>query len=314
MTRVFIIRLLSMIPILFIVGTVAFFLNELSTVDQTEILLGGSATDDQRAALRSELGLDRSALERYFDWGGNVLRGDLGVSLYNGIPVRDSIFARLPVTLSYTLGGMLVAIAIGVPLGVFAGLKAGRPADQVASSLATMGLAIPNFWLGLVLAIIFGVNLGWLPAVGYNRFSDGIFDWGKSILMPSAALGLTAAGSIARQTRSAMIGVLQQEYIRTALAKGLPRRSVVYKHALRNASIPIVTTIAYLASAMLGGSIIVERVFAAPGLGSMAVDAILRSDSNAILGFVLVTVVIIVSINLLLDIAYAWLNPKVHTK
>lgn len=312
MLKLIVTRVAVIIPTLFFVVSIAFFLSQASSVDPADFIAGGQATQEQVDEVRRELGLDEPVIQRYGAWLGAAVTGDLGESVYTGVPVTDTLKSRLPVTLSLTFGALLIALIVGVPTGVYAALRAGRPSDRVASAVVTIGQAIPSFWLGLLLAFYLGVKAGWFPAVGYTGPTESVGGWIKSITLPSVALGLAAAAAFARQTRSALIGVLQQEYIRTALAKGLPKRVVIVKHALRNAAVPLVTVVAFQTAALLGGAVIVEQVFALPGLGTMAIDAILRKDPNVVQGFVVITVIVVVFVNLLLDLAYAWLNPKVR--
>ncbi|TDC55935.1 ABC transporter permease [Actinomadura sp. KC345] len=313
MLRTVVTRLLAMIPLVFVVATATFFLGQLSGVDPAENIVGPDATAEQVAAVRAELGLDKPALVQYREWLGGVLQGDFGSSVYTKADVAESLWQALPVTLSLTVGGLLVGLVLGVPSGIWSALRAGRPSDRGVSLLATVGQAMPGFWLGLLLIFAFAIKLPWFPAVGYVPPSAGPALWFGSLVLPSISLGLIAAAAISRQTRSSMIGVLQQEYVRTALAKGLSKRRVVFKHALKNAAAPVVTVVSFQVTALLGGSIVIERLFAMPGLGSLAINAVLRRDPDVIQGFVVFTVVIVVVVNMLLDLSYAWLNPKVRS-
>ncbi len=216
--------------------------------------------------MRTELGLDRPLLVRYGDWLGGAVTGDLGESIYTeGAKVTTALRSRLPVTLSLTLGGLLVSVAIGVPTGIYTALRAGRRGDRVLSGMASFGQAAPNFWIAAILALFFAVQRSWFPAVFFVGPTESIGRWLHSITLPSIALGLAGGAALARQTRSAMIGVLQLDYIRTALATGESRASVVYQHALKNAAVPLVTVLGFQLTALLGGSFAVERVFALPG-------------------------------------------------
>jgi len=306
------IRLLAMIPLVFLVATAVFFLGQLSDIDPAENIVGPEASDAQVAAVRHELGLDRPALEQYADWVSGAVRGDLGQSLYTKADVSASLFQALPVTLSLTFGGLVVGLLLGVPSGIWSALRAGRAGDRAISLLATVGQAVPGFWLGLLLILAFAVRLPWFPSVGYVAIEESPTGWLRSLVLPSVSLGLIAAAAISRQTRSSMIGVLQQEYVRTALSKGLSKRRVVVKHALKNAAVPVVTVVSFQVTTLLGGSIVIERLFAMPGLGQLAINAVLRRDPDVIQGIVVLTVVVVVLVNVLLDLSYAWLNPKVR--
>jgi peptide/nickel transport system permease protein len=312
MIKLVIARLITLPFLLLSVLSVVFILGELSPVDPATRILGDDPTDAQVAAVRAQLGLDRPAGVRFWDWLSHALTGDLGESHFTGAKVGNSIWQAAPVTLSLTIGALVVAVAVGVSAGIVAALRAGRATDRMLSTIATAGQAMPSFWLGLLLIFAFALELRWFPAVGYIGPSVSPVDWLRSVVLPSLSLGLIAAASLARQTRSAMIGVLQQDYIRTALAKGLPRRKVVVKHALKNAGAPVLTVLAFQVSALLSGSIVIERLFAMPGLGTLAINAVMGNDTNMIQGFVLVTVAVVVIVNVLLDLAYTWLNPKVR--
>jgi peptide/nickel transport system permease protein len=312
MVNLIISRIISVFPLLFLVATASYFLAQLSPIDPAEHMLGPNASQAQIEALRTELGLNRPVLEQYTEWISAAVVGDFGVSLYTNTPVLDSLIQAIPVTLSLTLGALAVAVIVGIPAGVLSALKAGRGSDRAISFFATTGQAVPNFWLAQLLIIFVALNLRWLPATGFTDISEGVGGWLRSIALPCIALGLTAAAYVARQTRSSMIGVLQQEYIRTALAKGLSKRRVVLKHALKNASIPIVTTISFQTAALLGGSLVVEQLFGMRGVGAIAIDAVIRRDPDVIQGVVVFSAVVVVVVNLALDITYVWLNPKVR--
>jgi peptide/nickel transport system permease protein len=305
-------RLLAVLPILFVVSFVAFMLLALNPVDPAEQLVGPTATDAQIDARRHELGLDQPLMARYGDWLGDAVHGDLGRSVYTTAPVTSSLKDRAGVTLSLTLGGLLVAVAIGVPLGVAAALRAGRRTDRLVTAGSTLGQAIPSFWLGTILVLVFAERWEVFNAVFYVSPGESIVGWLKSITLPSIALGATGAAWIARHTRSELVTVLEQDYIQTALAKGASRRQVLFGHAARNAAPPLLTVIAVLVSMILGASLVIERVFALPGLGSLALEAITRNDPAPLLGFVLCAVLIVVIVNVLLDIAHALLDPRVH--
>jgi peptide/nickel transport system permease protein len=239
--------------------------------------------------------------------------GDLGTSIYTGAPVAESISARIGVTLSMIFGGLLVAVVIGVPSGIGAALRAGRRADRAAMAIASLGQAIPVIWLATLLLAVFAVHWPVFNAVFYVSPSESIVGWVRSITLPSIALGIVAAAVLARHTRTAMRSELGAEYVRAALAKGASRRQAVVHHVLRNAASSMVTVLSFLIAALLGGSFVAERIFALPGLGSMAIEAIQRNDPDPLLGFVVVTVFVVVVVNLLLDLGYAWLDPRVRT-
>ncbi len=294
------------------VATLVFFLAQLNPVDPAATIMGDDADLESLAEKRAELGIDRPLVVQYWDWLNSAVVGDLGTNWFNGEQITTELRDRIPVTLSMVFGSLIVALAIGSAFGVLAALKAGRWPDRTITVASSLGLAVPNFWIGLVLAYYVGVKLQWLPAIWPTTRPDSIARWVEALILPCVALGISASAAIARQARSSMIGVLQRDYVRTALAKGLPVRRVVSRHAIRNAAIPVVTLAGFQTSALIGGSIFVEFVFNVPGLGRFGVDAILRQNMPALLGFVMVTAAVVVVVNIVLDLSYAWLNPKVR--
>ena len=312
MIRLLVTRLLAAIPLMFLVGTIVFFLQQLNPVDPTAAILGDDTSDAAVEAAREELGLNEPVLTQYTDWLGGAVRGDLGVSWFNGEDVTTLLVRRAKVTFSIVLGSLLVALSIGVSLGVMAALKAGRWQDRLVTVVSSLGIAVPNFWVAIILAAIFAVNLGWFPALWSINRTATLWGWIHTIILPCLALGTASSAAIARQTRSAMIGVLQQDYIRTALAKGLPVRRVIFRHAMRNAAIPVVTLVGFQLSALIGGAIFVEFIFNIPGLGTIGVESVQRNNQPIILGFVMIATLVVVLANIFLDMSYAWLNPKVR--
>ncbi|MGH1490493.1 MAG: ABC transporter permease [Acidimicrobiales bacterium] len=312
MIRLLVTRLLAAIPLMFLVGTIVFFLQQLNPVDPTAALLGDDTSDAAVEAAREDLGLNRPVITQYTSWLGDAVRGDLGTSWFNGEEVTTLLIRRAKVTFSIVAGSMLIAVALGVSLGIAAALKAGRWQDRLVTVISSLGIAVPNFWVAIILAAVFAVNLRWFPALWSITRTASIGGWIHTIILPCVALGTASSAAIARQTRSAMIGVLQQDYIRTALAKGLPVRRVIFRHALRNAAIPIVTLMGFQLSALIGGSIFVEFIFNIPGLGTIGVESVQRNNAPITLGFVMITTLVVVIANILLDMSYAWLNPKVR--
>ena len=294
------------------VATLVFFLAQLNPVDPAATIMGDDADLESLAEKRAELGIDRPLVVQYWDWLNSAVVGDLGTNWFNGEEITTELRDRIPVTLSMVFGSLIVALAIGSAFGVLAALKAGRWPDRTITVASSLGLAVPNFWIGLVLAYYVGVKLQWLPAIWPTTRPESLARWVEALILPCVALGISASAAIARQARSSMIGVLQRDYVRTALAKGLPVRRVVSRHAIRNAAIPVVTLAGFQTSALIGGSIFVEFVFNVPGLGRFGVDAILRQNMPALLGFVMVTAAVVVIVNIVLDLSYAWLNPKVR--
>jgi peptide/nickel transport system permease protein len=305
-------RVAGIVPTLLVVSFLTFLLLSLNPVDPAEQLLGPTATAEQVAAKREELGLDRPLLERYADWLGGAVHGDLGRSLYTTTPVTSSISERLGVTVSLTIGGLIVALVVGVSAGTWSALHAGRSGDRLVMVGTAVGQAVPGFWLGTLLLLAFAIHWPVFDAVFYSPPSDGVGAWLKSVTLPSIALGASGAAWIARQARSELITVLQQDYIRTALAKGASRRQVLVSHASRNVAGPLLTVVAVLLSALVGASFVIEQVFVLPGLGSWALESISRNDPAPLLGFVMCVVVAVVVVDVLMDLAHSWLNPKVR--
>lgn len=312
MIRLLVRRTISTVPLMFAVATLVFFLAQTGSADPAGSILGLDATEGAVDAKRAELGIDRPLLTQYGEWLTDAVRGDLGANWFTGESVTSELADRIPVTLGMAFGGLVIAVVFGCFLGIVAALKAGHWQDRLITVVASLGIAIPSFWVALLLSYFFAVELRWFPAVWPPGGPDGISEWVKALVLPSIALGITASSAIARQTRSAMIGVLQRDFIRTAIAKGLPVRRIVGFHAIRNAAIPVVTLIGFQISALLGGSLFVELIFNVPGLGSYGVDAIFRGNMPALLGFVMVISFAVVLVNIGLDLTYAWLNPKVR--
>ena len=294
------------------VGTLVFFMMQLNPVDPTAFLLGDDTTTETVERARESLGLNRPVLTQYVDWISNAATGDLGVSWFNGEEVTTLLKKRTLVTFSVALGAMAIAVVLGLTLGILAAIKAGRWQDRLVTVVSSLGIAVPNFWVAIILAAIFAVKLRWFPSIWTAGRTESLWGWVYTIILPCIALGTASSAAIARQARSAMIGVLQQDYIRTALAKGLPVRRVIFRHAMRNAAIPVVTLIGFQLSALIGGSIFVEFIFNIPGLGTLGVQAVQRNNMPVVLGFVMITTLVVVIANILLDMSYAWLNPKVR--
>lgn len=297
---------------MFLVGTIVFFLMQLNPVDPTAALLGDDTSDRAVEAAREELGLNRPVLTQYTSWMGDAIRGDFGTSWFNGEDVTTLLIRRAQVTFSVVLGSLLIALVLGVSLGITAALKAGRWQDRLVTVISSLGIAVPNFWVAIILAAFFAVRLGWFPALWSISRTDSFWGWIYTIILPCIALGTASSAAIARQSRSAMIGVLQQDYIRTALAKGLPVRRVIFRHAMRNAAIPVVTLVGFQISALIGGAIFVESIFNIPGLGTLGVTSVQANNRPIVLGFVMIATLVVVIANILLDMSYAWLNPKVR--
>lgn len=309
-------RLVGLIPVLLVVSFVVFMLVELVPGDAATTVAGGvNASPERIAEVREELGLDRPVLERYGDWLWDAVRLDFGRSYLNttGPSVSEEIEARLPVSLGLALAGLFVALIIGVPLGILAGLRPGGVVDRVSVTTTSVGLAIPNFVVAFLLIQVFALTLDWFPPLGYTKFTTDPLDWLWQITLPAIALGLIGAASIARQTRAALIDVLQSNYVRTAFAVGNGTRRTVMKYAFKNASIPVLTVVGLQLAGLIGGVVIIEQIFSIPGLGSYMLRALTLPDVPVIQAVTLTFVFLYVVINLVVDIAYGYVNPKVRT-
>ncbi|HEY9564579.1 MAG TPA: ABC transporter permease [Nocardioides sp.] len=312
MTRLLLGRLGRMVPLLLLITLGAFSLVLLLPGDPAVTLAGDNPTPDQIERIREVMGLDRPIYAQYVDWLAGVIRGDFGESLYSGAQVTDLIMQRLPVTAWLTVFAISIAITVGVPAGIYAAARRGSWVDRALTVFMSVGIAVPAFWLGLVLITVFAVNLGVFPAGGYVPISDGAGEWFLGLALPAATLAAAPAAELARHTRSAMITVLEQDYVRTARSKGTRERVVLFKHALKNAASPVVTILSFQIAFMLGGSAIVEQIFGLPGMGSLAIQAVYEKDFPILQGVVVVAALIVMIINLLTDALYGWLNPKVR--
>ncbi|MBX9464360.1 MAG: ABC transporter permease [Aquamicrobium sp.] len=310
MLRLILQRLLALVPLLFIVSVLTFSFTSLLPSDPVDLILGDTGTEEQHEMLRERLGLNQPVHVRYMQWFGRAVQGDLGTSFFNSVSVMGAVMQRLPVTLSLTAVSAIIAIVVGVAAGIAAALRPRSWIDRFATLGATFGQAVPNFWFGLILAAIFAVNLRWFPATGFTPISDSPWDWLRSVILPSIALGTSSSAAIARQVRSAMVGVLQQDYIRAARAQGLSARRIVLKHALTNAMVPVVAVLSFQITVLLGGALVVEQVFAINGLGTLAIGAVRQQDIPMIQGLVLVMVALVVVVQLATDVIYGLLNPK----
>jgi len=312
MTAFLVRRLLSAIPVLFVVTLVTFLIMWLVPGDITAEIAGPDATAAELAAIRERLGLDRPIWVRALAWYGDLLRGDLGYSYLLNRPVVDAVIERLPVTLSLTALALALATVMGMLLGILAAVRHNTILDQGAMVTALVGLSIPDFWLGVVFIILFGVWLGWLPTGGFVPLSEDPVGWARTMALPAFTLALTQMGVIARMTRSTMLDVLGQDYIRTARAKGMKRHTVIFRHGLRNAMIPIITVIGVITGVLLSGAVVIETVFSLPGVGRLIIGAIQRRDFPIIQGGLLVTACVFVFVNIVVDMLYAWFDPRVR--
>ena len=304
-------RILAAIPVMVLVATAAFLLLRLTPGDPTDILLGPDATAERAAELRRDLGLDQPLPVQWALWFGHVLRGDLGESIFLRRPVTQAIWERAEPTLMLTLLSLVVAVTLGLSLGVVAAVRQGSWADIGAMLVSLAGLSMPTFWIGLNLILLFAVILGVLPVAGYQPLSAGLWQNLRYLILPAITLGFYDAALLARMTRSMMLGVLKENYVRTARSIGVPERRVVLSHALRNALIPLLTIVGLIFAGLMGGALVTETVFNIPGVGRLLIQAVLRRDYQLVQGIVLVIAAAYVLINLVVDILYGVLDPRV---
>jgi len=305
-------RIVSLLPVLLVVAIVDFIIIHLTPGDPASVMLGSQATEEELAKLREQLGLTLPIYTRFFQWIIGILQGDLGWSIFMDMPVTEAIWEHLGPTLSLTILAEIIAILFAIPLGVMAANRRGSWMDQSFMTFAMLGISLPSFWIGLNLILLFAVQFNWLPAAGYQPLSSGIFNHLKYLIMPAISLGIMQGALIARMTRASMLEVLNENYIRTAEAKGLKMWIVTYKHALRNAFIPILTVIGLSFATLVGGAVVTETVFNIPGIGKLIVNSVLRRDYEVIQGTVLMIAAAYVFINLIVDILYAYIDPRVR--
>lgn len=303
-------RLLLSIPLLFIVSAITFFLGSLVPGDPARALLGISATQKQYEALRQALHLTKPVWDQYWLYVKGAVRGDLGRSIFTDEPVGQMIATRLPVTLALLIGATVLSAAIGVPLGVHSATS-GRVARRIGDVLSLVGSALPNFWVALVLVSIFSVALSWLPATGYTTFGQSPTQWAESLILPVIALSIGGVALIAKVTRDSMLTTLRLDYVRTLRASGVGERSIIWRHALRNSGAVVVTTVGLTLINFIPGTVLVENVFVLPGLGNAVVSATNEHDIPVVQGIAIIFTLIVIAANLLVDLAYGILNPKV---
>ena len=305
-------RALAIIPVMLVVATVSFVLIRLAPGDPASVLAGPDATTEDLAQLRTALGMDQPLPVQLVKWYARLAQGDLGQSIFLRRPVVQAVVERLEPTLLLTLWGTLLAILIGVPAGIVSARYHNTAVDQSFMALALLGLSIPNFLLGLLMILVFGVWLGWLPVSGYVPLDEGVWRNLRSLLMPAVSLGLVQSALVARITRSSMLDVLREQYILSGRAKGLSERAVIYKHALKNAIIPTLTVIGITVALLIGGAVVIETVFNIPGVGRLIISAVLRRDYPVVQGVVLLIAVTYTVINLLVDLAYLVIDPRIR--
>jgi peptide/nickel transport system permease protein len=305
-------RIVSTIPVMAIVALFVFSLLYIAPGDPAVVIAGDQASPEDIEKIRRSLGLDRPFLARFGEWGWQILQFDLGTSMFTGLPVTKLIAQRLEPTLSLMVVTLILAVTIAVPMGVVAAWKAGTWIDRSLMAFAVFGFSVPVFVVGYLLAYVFALELEWFPVQGYTPLSAGFGPWLENLVLPAIALGCVYIALIARITRASMLEVLQQDYIRTARSKGMGQRGILFVHALKNAAVPIVTVIGIGVALLIGGAVVTESVFAIPGLGRLTIDAIVRRDYPVIQGIVLLFSFVYVLVNLLIDITYTLVDPRIR--
>ena len=305
-------RIVATIPVMAIVALFVFSLLYIAPGDPAAVIAGEQASPEDVEKIRRGLGLDRPFLSRFGDWSWHILQGDLGTSMFTGLPVTQLIVQRLEPTLSLMVVTLILAVTVAVPMGVMAAWKAGTWVDRGLMAFAVLGFSVPVFVVGYLLAYVFALELDWFPVQGYTPLSAGFWPWLENLVLPAIALGCVYIALIARITRASMLEVLQQDYIRTARSKGMGQSGILFIHALKNAAVPIVTVIGIGVALLIGGAVVTESVFAIPGLGRLTIDAIVRRDYPVIQGIVLLFSLVYVLVNLAVDVLYTLLDPRIR--
>ncbi len=305
-----------MILIMLLVTIIVFFMLRILPGDPILMFLSSQdtqqITQEQLDILRHDLGLDRPMIVQYFDWLGDVAHGDLGKSIANQTPIIDEVKKRMPITFELGLISFIFSIIVGIPLGVISAVKRGTLTDTSLTSMGNLGVCVPSFWLGLLLIYIIGYKFNWLPIYGYVSFAKDPIQNIKDSIMPVICLGLAPIASAVRLTRSSMLEVMRQDYIRTAWSKGLRERTVVIKHALKNGLIPVITLKGMTLAAIVGGSVLIETVFSIPGMGRYAVQGLFAKDYTIVQACLLISGTVVLAANLLVDLSYGWLDPRIR--
>jgi peptide/nickel transport system permease protein len=311
-TRYILQRLLTTFFVVFGITFVVFMIIQLVPGDPARVVLGVAASEENVAALRERLGLNRPVWVQYGTWLGGLVQGDMGDSLITGQSVTEQIVQRLPATLTLAGAGLLIGLLIALPAGIISALKPHSPIDIVASLFSQIGVSVPDFWLGILLVLLFSLTLGWLPSQGYTRLSENFVDWLLHLILPALTVGIISASIQTRFIRSAMLEVLHEDYIRTARAKGLTEAIVINQHALRNALVNIVTIIGLQLTALLSAVVVVEVVISWPGLGRLTLDAVLDRDYPLLQGTVFTMATLLALVNLGTDLVYSFIDPRIE--
>ncbi|POP31897.1 ABC transporter permease [Lactonifactor longoviformis] len=312
MLRYILKRLVSIIPVLLGISVVVFFAVRLIPGDYATVTLGTQYTEEAAAALRQRYGLDQSIITQYFIWLKGILTGDFGFSYISNQPVALLLFSRVPVTLELTLFSLLMAVLVGIPMGYWAACKRNRMPDSAVTVLGLLGISIPGFWLGTMLVLLFSLTLKWFPSGGFVPLSEGILANLRCMFLPALALGVAVSAVVMRSSRSAMIEVVDQEYMKMGKAKGLSQTRLILKHGVKNTMIQVLTILGLQTGSLLGGSVVIEQIFSLPGVGSLALQAINNRDYLVLQGTVLFIAVMFVLINLIVDLLYCVVNPQIR--
>ena len=305
-------RFLATVPIVLLVGTMSFFLMQVAAGDAVGVIIDEEATREQEEALRDELGLNDPVLVQFARWVGDLFRGDLGTSLISRYPVTRLMAPRLEPTLSIAFLGTILSVLLGIPLGLLAAWRPNSGLDRAVLFFSVIGFSVPGFWLAFLALWTFSVKLSLFPVLGYTPISEGILPWVRGITLPAIVISVSTAAVFARMTRTGMVEVLQQDYIRTAKAKGLGERIVHFRHAFKNASIPVITTLGFLVVGLATGTTIIEIVFTIPGLGRLLVTAVVDRDYPIVHALLMLTALVYIYVNLLTDILYAYADPRIR--
>jgi peptide/nickel transport system permease protein len=303
---------LAVIPILIFVGIATFSLVHIAPGDAANIMAGDYAGPDDVKLIRAELGLDKPVTTQFVEWASRTLRGDFGKSIYSGRTVAELVGQRLEPTIALTIVGGTLAVLLGIPMGVFAAWRAGSRWDRGIQIFAALGISVPGFWLGFILILAFAVYLRWFPVIGYVSVTEDLFGWLKSITLPVSLLAISGSSVIIRMTRGSILEVLREDYIRTARAKGLANKPVLFRHALRAGAIPIITVIGTLAGALITGVVVTETVFTIPGLGRLVAETVQNRDFPVVQSMLMLLASFYVFINLMVDLAYVFFDPRVR--
>ena len=305
-------RVLAVIPILIFVGIATFSLVHIAPGDAANIMAGDYAGPDDVKLIRAELGLDKPVATQFVEWASRTLRGDFGKSIYSGRTVAELVSQRLEPTISLTIVGGILAVLLGIPLGVFAAWRAGSRWDRGIQIFAALGISVPGFWLGFIFILFFAVYLRWFPVIGYVSVTEDFTGWIRSITLPVSLLAISGSSIIIRMTRGSILEVLREDFIRTARAKGLANRAVLFRHALRAGAIPIITVIGTLAGALITGVVVTETVFTIPGLGRLVAETVQNRDFPVVQSMLMLLASFYVFINLMVDLAYVFFDPRVR--